>query len=128
AIAISRIAPGPNGLFVLPIGYDVAGIPGALVATAALWVVAIPVLLLMRVYDRLSRSAIMSAGLQGVEAAGGGLTMAVAYTILIATTPPLFPVGVAAVAFALVAFARADALLVLAGGAAVGLLASLRGG
>ena len=35
AIAIGRITPGPNGLFVLPVGYFVAGIPGALVAAAA---------------------------------------------------------------------------------------------
>src|SRR5438552_17504226 len=46
AIAIGRIAPGPNGLFVLPIGYFVAGVAGALVAAAALWTVAMPVLAL----------------------------------------------------------------------------------
>src|SRR5829696_3159759 len=57
AIAIGRIAPGPNGLFVLPVGYFIAGVPGAIVAALALWVVSVPVLLLVKVHSRLARYA-----------------------------------------------------------------------
>src|ERR687886_2174586 len=55
AIAIGYVAPGPNGLFMLPIGYFLDGVPGAVVAAAALWVVSIPVLLLLKVHSRLAR-------------------------------------------------------------------------
>lgn len=34
--ALSQVAPGPNALFITLIGWQVAGIPGALVATAAM--------------------------------------------------------------------------------------------
>src|SRR5918911_4506219 len=47
ALAIGLITPGPNGLFVIPIGYFVAGVPGALAATAALCLVATSVLILL---------------------------------------------------------------------------------
>ena len=34
AVAVGRITPGPNGLFVLVVGYYVAGVSGALAAMA----------------------------------------------------------------------------------------------
>jgi chromate transporter len=127
AVAIGRIAPGPNGLFVIPIGYFIAGVAGGLVAAAALWVVSIPVLLLMKVHARISRYATVTAGMRGIQAGAIGLTLAVAWDILVATTPTPFHLVVAGVAFALVAFTRVDVLLVLAGAGVLGLSTLLRG-
>jgi chromate transporter len=127
AIAIGRIAPGPNGLFVLPIGYFVAGVPGALVAAAALWVVSMPVLILMKAHHWLSRFAAVEAGLKGIQAGAIGLTLAMAWAILLATTPTPFHIAIAVTAFVLVAFTRVDVLLVLAGAALLGLGILLRG-
>src|SRR5919197_4251890 len=47
ALAIGLITPGPNGLFVIPVGYFVCGVAGALVAALALCVVAVSVLILL---------------------------------------------------------------------------------
>src|SRR3712207_9044240 len=49
AIAIGRITPGPNGLFVLSIGYFVSGLAGAVVATLALCTVALSSLILLKI-------------------------------------------------------------------------------
>ena len=128
ALAIGRITPGPNGLFVLPIGYFVAGIPGALVAAAALWVVAVPVLLLLKVHARLASLTPVRAGMRGIQAGAIGLTLAVGYTILAATAATPYHLAIAAVAFAIVAFTSVDALLVLAGAAVLGLVGLWSGG
>jgi len=127
AIAIGRIAPGPNGLFVLPIGYFVAGVPGALVAAAALWTVAMPVLILLKVHHWLSRFAVVDAGVRGIQAGAIGLTLAVAWSIMAATTPTPFHLAIAVATFVLAAFTSVDVVLILAGAALLGLGTLLRG-
>ncbi len=127
AVAIGRIAPGPNGLLMLPLGYFVAGIPGALVAAAAVYLVSVPVLVLLRIHGWLGRYAVVSAAIKGVQAGAIGLTLSVGYSIVQGTAPTLYHAAITAAAFALVAFTRVDVLLVLAGAGALGLATLLRG-
>src|SRR5471030_3073227 len=55
--AISQLSPGPNVLIVTLIGYSVAGIPGALVATLAMCVpTAVLAYCVSRLLTRSSRS------------------------------------------------------------------------
>jgi chromate transporter len=128
AIAIGRISPGPNGLFVLPIGYFVAGLAGAAAATLALCVVAISSLILLRLHARLAQIAAVAAGIRGIQAGAIGLTFAVGYIILQATVRTPLDLAIAVAACGLIAFTRVDALLVLGGAGALGLLALLRAG
>jgi chromate transporter len=127
AIAIGRIAPGPNGLLMLPIGYFIAGVPGAIVAALALWVVSVPVLLLVKAHARLARYATVNAAIRGIQAGAIGLTLAVGWDIIVATTPTPFHLVVAVAAFAITAFTHVDVLLVLAGAATIGLATLVRG-
>ncbi len=53
SLAIGNITPGPNGLYLLVVGFFVGGVRGALVATAALLIPPFLVLLLERLRDRL---------------------------------------------------------------------------
>jgi chromate transporter len=128
AIAIGRITPGPNGLFVLPIGYFVAGFAGALAAVLALCAVALSSLVLLRLHAWLAQIAAVAAGIRGIQAGAIGLTFAVGYLILQATVRSPLDFVVAAAAFALLAFTRVDAMVVLGGAGALGLLVLLRAG
>ncbi len=128
AIAIGRVTPGPNGLFVLPIGYFVAGLAGAVVATLALCTVALSSLILLRLHGWLAQIPTVAAGIRGIQAGAIGLTFAVGYIILLATVRSPLDLLIAAAAFALLAFTRVDALAVLAGAGALGLLALVHGG
>jgi len=128
AIAIGRITPGPNGLFVLPIGYFVAGLAGAVAATLAICTVAFSSLILLRLHARLARIAAVAAGIRGIQAGAIGLTFAVGYLILLATVHSPLDLAIAAAAFALIAFTRVDVLVVLGGAGALGLIALLHVG
>lgn len=68
ALAVGNISPGPNGLYLVAVGYFVGGIWGCLLASAALLIPPLLVLALARLRDRLVhmrrfRSALRSLGL-----------------------------------------------------------------
>jgi chromate transporter len=126
AIIIGRLAPGPNGLFVLPIGYFVAGVPGAVVAALAICTVAMFVLVLLRLHAYVAHLPTVRGGTRGIQAGTVGLLAALGFLILQATVHSPLDFVVAAVAFALLAFTRIDVVLVLAGAGALGLLAAFR--
>src|SRR4051812_38764034 len=128
ALAIGLITPGPNGLFVIPIGYFVAGVPGALVAALALCVVATSVLILLWLHRWIAHHAATRAALRGIQAATLGLILTLGYTIVVATVHNPLDLAIAVAAFVLLAFTRVDVMLIVAGAAALGLLTLVHGG
>ena len=128
ALAIGLIAPGPNGLFVIPVGYFVAGVPGALVAALALCVVALSVLILLWLHRWIAHHPATKAALRGIQSATLGLILTLGYTIVAATVHTPLDVAIAVGAFVLLAFTRVDVLLIVGGAAAVGLVMHLAGG
>ncbi len=128
ALAIGLITPGPNGLFVIPVGYFVAGVPGALVAALALCAVALTVLLLLWLHRWIAHHPATRAALRGIQAATLGLILTLAYTILVATVHTPLDLGIAVAAFVLLAFTRVDVLLIIGGAATIGLVTHLLGG
>jgi chromate transporter len=125
AMAVGLITPGPNGLFVIPIGYFVAGVPGALVAAAALCVVAVSVLILLWLHRWIAHHPATKAALRGIQAATLGLILVLGYTIVLATVHTPLEIAIAVVAFALLAFTNVDVLLIVGGAAVVGLVTHL---
>lgn len=120
ALAVSRFSPGPNGLFVVSLGYFLAGLPGAAAATlAALFppLAVLPLHALYRRYRHLPRVEGMAAG---AGLAVVGLFLAISLQILRATVVGPVDLAIAAAAFALIAFTRVDAVPILVGAAAVG--------
>jgi chromate transporter len=122
AMAIGLLTPGPNGLFVIPVAYFVAGVPGALVAAAALCVVACTVLILYWLHRWIAHLSATKAALVGIQAATLGLILTLGYTILGATVRSPLDVVIAVGAFVLLAFTSMDVLLIVAAAAALGLL------
>lgn len=84
-IAIGQITPGPIFITAAFIGYKVAGVSGALLATIAIFTPpAILTVLLSRFVDALNHSSVVKAAMKGIRAAVVG--MIVASTISIGQT------------------------------------------
>ena len=128
ALAIGLITPGPNGLFVIPVGYFVGGVAGALVAALALCVVAVSVLIVLWLHKWIAHLPATRAALRGIQAATLGLILTLGFTIVVATVHTPLDLAIAVAAFVLLAFTRVDVLLIVAGAAGLGLLTLVHGG
>ena len=81
-IAIGQITPGPIFITATFIGYKVAGITGALLATLAMFTPpAVLTVLLSRFVKILNQSSVVKAAMKGVRAAVIGMIFASAVTI-----------------------------------------------
>lgn len=118
SIALAQAAPGPNVLFVTVMGYQIAGLPGALATTLGL---SAPALVFPMMVSRLGRLPQFDRGLQAFQRGLGpvalGLMAATAY--LLARAVPGAWTGAAFVgaSLLLLSFTRLPpVLLILAAG------------
>ncbi|HEY7356335.1 MAG TPA: chromate transporter [Ktedonobacterales bacterium] len=82
SIAIGQISPGPNGLWVISLGYLTYGYLGALLALLAVTLPALLVLLVAAGYARIERQAWVQGAMDGVSLAVVGILLTVVWTIL----------------------------------------------
>jgi len=125
AVAIGQVTPGPVFTTATFVGYLVAGVPGAILATVGIFLPAfVFVALLHPLVPRLRRHSWTAAMLDGVNVAAVGLMAAV--TLLLGREAIVDPVTASlavGAAFLLIRFRVNSAWLVLAG-AIVGLVVS----
>jgi chromate transporter len=119
AVAVGRIAPGPNGLFVISIGYYIAGLPGAAVGALALMIPPMLAIGLVHAHRRLASRPWVMGMTRGIAASAVALLAALGYSF----TAPLIhsPASMAILIAALVVLiaAKLDALIVLGSGALI---------
>jgi chromate transporter len=118
--ALARVAPGPNVLLYSLIGWNVAGVLGALVATLALSgpssiLAYVSLRAWRRFYDAPWRRPVQA----GVAPVAIGFMFASAYTLVTAADTTAFAYAVTAVAAALTLWTRAHPLALLLGAAAL---------
>ena len=104
-IALTQAVPGPIVTLVAFVGYGVAGVPGALVATGGIYLPSFAAVLLVAPHlERWRRVEGFRAALKGVNAVVAGAILGVGLTLL----PPALPDGWAGALFlvALVALVR----------------------
>jgi chromate transporter len=125
--AIGQLAPGPNMLMVIVIGYHVAGLPGALLAFLGFFVPACAIAIICsRIWDRFEGSPWRLAIQRGMAPIVIGLmlagTIAIARTAIVGKDSEIC-LAFAAVVFIALYFGKKmnPALLILAG-AALGLV------
>lgn len=121
AVAAGQTAPGPNGLYLVSVGYFVEGIPGAIAGALAVMTPAFLILpLLVYIGRRADRPEIRSA-IQCVALAAAGLIAR--STILIGrdSVTDGFSAAVAAASFAWLAFTRQPTAWAILAAAAAGL-------
>jgi chromate transporter len=94
-VAISQLTPGPIAVLATFAGFLKAGVPGALVATAALFTPAVILMLLITsFYDRIHGKRFAQDFLAGVEPAVIGLIVAAAIALGPSSISPERPVSV----------------------------------
>jgi len=82
SIAIGQISPGPNGLWVISLGYLTYGYLGAFLALIAITIPALMVLVISAGYTRIEHRVWVRGAMHGVSLAVVGLLLTVVWTIL----------------------------------------------
>jgi chromate transporter len=114
SIAIGQISPGPNGLWVISLGYLTYGYLGALLALLAVTLPALLVLLVAAGYARIERQAWVQGAMDGVSLAVVGILLTVVWTILNQPGVDARGLLIALGAFGLALSRRVNVLLILA--------------
>jgi len=82
SLTIGQISPGPNGLWVISLGYLTYGVLGALLALVAITLPPLLVLLIAALYDRISTLNWVKALMSGVSLAIVSIMLSICWTIL----------------------------------------------
>jgi chromate transporter len=126
AIAIGQVTPGPVFTTATFIGYLLGGIPGALVATAGIFLPSfIFISAISLLIDRIRNSQWITGFLDGVNVASLGLMLGV--TIQLASTAIIDPITIIIALLSLILLLRLkiNSTWLIAGGAIIGLLFSV---
>jgi chromate transporter len=125
AVAVGQITPGPVLTTATFIGYLLAGLPGGLLATAAIFLPSFVFVALSSPFvPRLRQSPWAGAFLDGANAASVALMATVAWELARAAVVDWLTAGLAAAAAVLLLLTRLNSVWLVAGGAVVGFLAA----
>ena len=113
SIAIGQISPGPNGLWVICLGYLTYGYLGAIFALIAITIPALLVLVVSAVYNRIEKRTWVQGAMQGISLAVVGLLLTVVWTILHQPGVDWKGLLIAAGALGLAASRRVNILIIL---------------
>lgn len=121
--ALSRLIPGPKSLLITLIGWQAAGMAGALVASFAIFVPAATlVYFLARLWARYEHTLLIKSIEQGLIPVAAGMILAATGTILNASEGGLWAWGVAIVSTVALLYTRVSPFLLLGLGAALFLI------
>jgi chromate transporter len=122
AVAAGRIGPGPIGIYVVSVGYLVAGAPGACAGWLAMITPAFLIIPMLRFLGARAEHPRARAIARAVLFAGAGLMVsATAPLARDAITGPL-SLAIVVSSFILIAITRVDSLWVMLGAAIIGML------
>jgi len=122
SIAIGQISPGPNGLWVICLGYLSYGYLGAALALLAITLPALLVLAVSAGYNRIEQQAWVQGLMRGVSLAVCGILLTVVWSILHQPNTDWKGWLIAAGAAGLGITGKVHLLIILALAAGVGLL------
>ncbi len=123
AVAAGRTGPGPFGLYIVCVGYTVAGAPGAVAAFFALITPAFLVLPMMYWLGKRADSPRIRDAIRGLLLGSAGLLLAASVPLARdAITGPL-TLGIVIGSFLILSFTKLDSAWLMLGAAAVGFAA-----
>jgi len=121
-IALGQVTPGPIVITATFVGYQVAGLAGAIIATLAIFAPSLTLLIAaVPHFDRLQGSATVQRGVHGILASFVGLLVAVTLRFALATAWSV-PLGVLTLAAFTALRLKVDILWVVVAGGAVAAL------
>jgi chromate transporter len=120
AVAMGQVTPGPLTVMNAFIGFKVAGLAGAVTATAGSYLPSLLVTTFVtKYYLKFKTSKVVSSVFRGIKPVIVGMLLAVCFNLGAASLVGPIPVAIGLSAFALMAFTKIDpTLLVLAAGVA----------
>ena len=125
AIVAGRTGPGPNGLYLVSVGYFAAGLPGAFAGLVALVTPAFLIIPLMSWIGQYANLPRIRSAIRAVILGSAGLLLAASIPLARdAATGPL-AAAIILVSFVVLSFTRIETWWVMIGAAAVGLGAKL---
>jgi chromate transporter len=127
AVVITRSSPGPVGLYIVSVGYFVAGIPGAIAGWLAMITPAVIIIPLVHFSGRHIHRPRVQSVLQADIIASAGLLLAASIPLAHDALTDLVTVAIAAVSLLLLLATEVDTLWIILASAAVSLSASSLG-
>jgi chromate transporter len=113
AVVITRATPGPVGLYVVSVGYFVAGVPGAVAGWLAMVTPALTIIPLIAFAGRRVEHPRFKAVLQNIVVASAGLLLAAAIPLARSALTDPITVGIALMSFILLVLTRLDTLWII---------------
>jgi chromate transporter len=128
AVVITRSTPGPVGLYIVSVGYFVAGVPGAIAGWLAMITPAFLIIPLVHFAGRNIDHPRVKGVLETVVIASAGLLLAASIPLARdALTDPI-TIGIAILSLVLLLTTELDTLWIILGAAAISSSADLREG
>lgn len=127
AVVSGRVGPGPNGLYVVSVGYFAGGIAGAIAGFLAMITPAFLILPLMYWIGARAGTPRVRSAIRAVILAAAGLLLSASLPIARDAITGTVSLLIIAASFVLLAFTRVDSAWVMAGAAAAGLAAKVIG-
>ena len=123
AVVAGRTAPGPNGLYLVSVGYYADGYAGAAAGLLALMTPAFLILPMMRVMGARATSPRIRSAIRAVVMASAGLLLSASVPLARDAITGWVTLGIVLASFAVLAITKIDTVWVVLGGAVVGLIA-----
>jgi chromate transporter len=123
AVVASRTGPGPYGIYLICVGYLVAGISGALVGLLANITPSFLIIPLMKWMGGRAETPRIRSAIQALMLASAGLLLYASVPLARETITGAMTLVLAIGSFAALAFTRADSAWLMFAAAAMGLLA-----
>jgi chromate transporter len=120
ALAIGQVTPGPTGLWVVSLGYLIDGVRGALLATAAVTLPPLLILVVERLYRRVGTHWAVQGFLRGLGLAVAGSFAIVIMGLVRGSTFDLSSMVIVVASIGLAATRRVPVPLIIAGAALLG--------
>jgi chromate transporter len=125
AVVAGRTGPGPNGLYVVSVGYYVDGLPGAAAGLLAVMTPAFLVLPLMRWLGQRADTPRIKSAIRAVLMASAGLLLSSSLPLTRDAITGPFTFAIVAVSLGLLVLTKVDTIWVVLGGAALGLVGKI---
>jgi chromate transporter len=122
AVVLGRTTPGPKGLYLVCVGFQAAGVPGAIVGSIALATPAVLVVPLIVFAGRRAQHPRVRGVLNSVVLASAGISLSATLPLAVDALTSWLTYGLAAVTAVVLLRTQVDTIWVIAGAALVSLV------
>jgi chromate transporter len=125
AVAAGQTAPGPNGLFVVSVGYFVGGVAGGFAGLLAVITPAFLIIPLLQFLGRKADKPVVRSAIRAVTFSAAGLLVSAIVPLARDSLTGMIPIVIAIASFLFLVLTKRTTLWVIVGAAVVGLAARL---